>query len=92
LRALFDLYRANLSALWAYKPRIYAGKVTLFRSGASTVDSSAGWMSYAANLEVVEIESDHYSIVNGPPVQVLATHLGEMLNDGHREAHKTAKI
>jgi thioesterase domain-containing protein len=81
LQGLFELYRANLSALFAYEPRAYAGKVTIFSSAASDAGLSQGWTPYAAELEVIEIEGDHYSIVNGPPVKVLAARLGEILND-----------
>jgi amino acid adenylation domain-containing protein len=82
LQGLFEIYRANLSALLAYEPQAYAGKVTIFRSTGSDVD----WTSYAPNLEVFEIEGDHYSIINGPPVKVLAARLGELLNDEREEA------
>ena len=81
LRELFELYSANLSALLAYKPQAYAGKLTIFSSAAPDSDSARGWKPYAADADVFEIEGDHYSIVNGPPVKVLAAHLGELLND-----------
>jgi thioesterase domain-containing protein len=81
LERLFEIYRANLSALFAYEPRPYAGKVTMFSSAASDADPARGWTPYAADLNVIEIEGDHYSIVNGPPVKVLAARLGEILND-----------
>ncbi|HLM25144.1 MAG TPA: condensation domain-containing protein, partial [Pyrinomonadaceae bacterium] len=93
LQGLFELYRANLSALFAYEPRVYAGKVTIFRSTVS--DPAHGWTPYAPNLEVFEIEGDHYSIINGPPVKVLAARLGELLSDekdSHKEAQKAAGI
>ena len=94
LQGLFELYRANLSALLAYEPRVYAGKVTIFRSIVPDVDPSLGWTPYAPDLEVFEIEADHYSIINGPPVKVLAAHLGELLSDGegHKETQKAAGI
>ena len=81
LQGLFELYRANLSALLAYEPRVYAGKVTIFSSAVSDSDPARGWAPYAADVESFEIEGDHYSIVNGPPVKVLAARLGEILND-----------
>jgi thioesterase domain-containing protein/acyl carrier protein len=81
LRELFRRYSTSLSALLAYEPRAYAGKLTLFKSGAADGgDAAHGWEPYAASSEVLEIEGDHYSIVNGPPVKVLAARLGEMLN------------
>jgi amino acid adenylation domain-containing protein len=95
LRELFELYRANLSALLAYEPRAYEGKVTIFRSAGSDSDPAHGWTPYALNADVFEIDSDHYSIVNGPPVKVLAARLGELLNDereGHKEAQKAAAV
>jgi thioesterase domain-containing protein len=95
LQGLFELYRANLSALLAYEPRVYAGKVTIFRSTVSDVDPARGWTPYAPSLEVFKIEGDHYSIINGPPVKVLAGRLGELLNDkreDHKEAQKAAGI
>ncbi|HEX7773058.1 MAG TPA: thioesterase domain-containing protein, partial [Pyrinomonadaceae bacterium] len=95
LQALFDLYRANLSAFFAYEPRAYAGKVTIFSSTESDTSPARGWMSCASNLEVFEIEGDHYSIINGPALKVLAAHLGELLNDegeGRKETQKAAGI
>jgi amino acid adenylation domain-containing protein len=80
LRELFELYRTNLSALLSYEPRAYAGILTLFRSGASSSDPAHGWTPYAAGVEVLEIEGDHYSIVNGPQVKTLAARLEGMLN------------
>jgi amino acid adenylation domain-containing protein len=88
LQGLFELYGANLSALFAYEPRVYAGKVTIFRSTVS--DPEHGWTPYAPHLEVFEIEGDHYSIINGPPVKVLAAHLGELLS--HKKAQKAQNI
>ncbi|HSK65052.1 MAG TPA: thioesterase domain-containing protein, partial [Pyrinomonadaceae bacterium] len=82
LQGLFELYRANLSALFAYEPRAYAGKVTLFSSGVPDSDLAHGWTPYAADLNVIEIEGDHYSIVNGPAVKTLAARLGEILLRG----------
>lgn len=95
MQELFALYRANLSALLAYEPRAYTGEVTIFRSAASEIELARGWMPYAANLEVIEIEGDHYSIINGPPVKLLAARLGELLSDerkGHEEVQKAAGI
>ena len=81
LQGLFELYRANLSALFAYEPRAYAGKVTLFSSAVPDSDIARGWTPYAANLDAIEIEGDHYSIVTGPAVKTLAARLGKILND-----------
>jgi len=80
LRGLFDLYHTNLSALFAYEPQPYAGKVTIFSSSTSDSDPALDWMPLAASVEVNVIDGDHYSIVNGPPVKVLAARLGEMLD------------
>jgi thioesterase domain-containing protein len=87
LQGLFELYRANLLALLAYEPRTYPGKVTIFRSTVPDVDCARGWTPYAANPDVFDIEGDHYSMINGPPVKLLAARLSELLND-ERESHK----
>ena len=95
LQGLFDVYQANLSALLAYRPRAYAGKVTIFRSAAATTDEALGWAPLAADVESFAIEGDHYSIINGPPVKALAARLSGMLNDERdwqKEAQKAARI
>jgi amino acid adenylation domain-containing protein len=80
LRGLFDLYRTNLSALITYEPKPYAGTVTIFSSNTSDSDPALDWTPFATNVEVNVIEGDHYSIVNGPSVKVLAASLREMLD------------
>ena len=84
LRHLFDLYRNNVAAARAYRPGVYAGRVALFRSTASASeareDTSLGWGPYAqGGVEVYDVEGDHYSIVTGEPVRLLAGRLGAAL-------------
>jgi hypothetical protein len=42
VRPLLDVYRANLRASAAYRPRVYAGRLTLFRPLSSLTPPTAG--------------------------------------------------
>jgi hypothetical protein len=70
---------ANRQASRLYQPRVYPGKVTLFRaSHRETVGSDArlGWGELAAGgLEIHEVPGDHFSFWQEPNVRVLAERL-----------------
>jgi amino acid adenylation domain-containing protein len=76
LLALFHIFLHNLKALLGYGPMPFAGPLTLIRSSSTSReqnDPSLGWSSLAlGRFETHEIEGDHYSIVTGADVHLLA--------------------
>ena len=82
LLPLFQMFRNNLTAFLNYRPAPYEGRVTLVRSRTTRLeenDPALGWSGLAAELEIHEIEGDHYSIVTGPDAAALAALLEEKL-------------
>jgi thioesterase domain-containing protein len=81
LNLLFEAYKRNSSAMEAYVPGPYAGRVTLFKAqeriGKSLSPSAdAGWGALAAGgVEVHELPGNHYSMIRQPHVRVLAQRL-----------------
>ena len=93
LLAIFNVFSTNLRALFAYRPAPYRGAVTLFTSSASVrehSDPALGWREFAAgNFEIAEIEGDHYSIMTGPQVTLLAAVLEDKLAGKERAVAAT---
>jgi thioesterase domain-containing protein len=72
--------RALLQAGWSYRPRPYAGRITLFRVAAKPSprkpDPFAGWAGFAADgLDVHEVAGGHNTMMREPHVQSLAERL-----------------
>jgi thioesterase domain-containing protein len=77
VRSLWGLFVANTEAMAAYAPRgKYDGRVTLFRAStqrAGTVEDAEIWREHtSADVEVVEVAGEHYSLVSQPSVERLA--------------------
>jgi len=71
--ALVEVFKANLRAARAWKPRCYPGKVTVFRAaGSDRLGRDGGWGTLAGSLEVVTVPGDHHSLVKPPHVEALA--------------------
>ncbi|HEY0735912.1 MAG TPA: amino acid adenylation domain-containing protein, partial [Herpetosiphonaceae bacterium] len=79
LRAYLDVFTASLRAMQDYRPRPYAGRVTLFRAGDRPLDAAGatlGWDALAAaGISLRVIPGDHYTIVRQPHVAALAEQL-----------------
>ena len=90
LLALFHTFRDNLKALHGYSPMPIAGSLTLIRSSSSgreQNDSSLGWSDLAlGRFEVHEIEGNHYSIVTGADVNLLAALLEQKFAERRQSA------
>lgn len=87
LQRMFKLYSTNLRALLTYEPRAYPAKAVLFRAEESTQeqngDATLGWSKFILDgVEVHEIEADHYSLMAGSGVRLLAERLAEKLHQG----------
>ena len=66
---LYGVFRANSLALSRYRPRPYAGRITLLRAGAA---GDGGWDALASEAKVRAIPGDHFSLLREPHVAVLA--------------------
>ena len=79
---VFDVFKANLKAMWEYRPGRYPGKITLFASQEQPMqidlaqDPQLGWGAYAdGGVEVHCIPGRHLDIIREPYVRVLAEKL-----------------
>ncbi|MBO1348049.1 MAG: amino acid adenylation domain-containing protein [Hormoscilla sp. GUM202] len=79
IRRLFEVFKANLKAMYDYQPHAYSGRTVLFCARNEAVDR--GWNSLVAGeLETYKIPSDHYAMMREPHVRVLAQELETCLN------------
>ena len=74
---LFEVFRANESALRAYRPEAaYSGRADLFLAeGRET--SGEEWKPFLPGVEVHRLTGDHYAILKEPHVRMLAARLAE---------------
>jgi thioesterase domain-containing protein len=77
--------RAQYQALKAYTPRVYPGKITLFRARMQPLFSShapdKGWRRLAAGgLDIKVIPGNHLGMLQEPHVEVLAGQLRACLD------------
>jgi thioesterase domain-containing protein/acyl carrier protein len=81
LGGLFEVFRSNYRALAAYRPLAWTGRLTLFRARAHTDgDPTLGWARLATEgVEVYEVPGNHYSLLRGEGVRVLADRLRRLL-------------
>ncbi len=83
LQALLRVFSANISALRHYTPSTYPGPVTLLHAGGSPDSESPdrGWEPLSSGgIALHEIPGDHYSLLRGPDVTVLAERLKTLLD------------
>ncbi len=77
---LWKVLRANLIAGSKYEPKIYPGRIVLFRAGdakdAPSTDPRNGWGSLVSGeIHVHEVPGDHTTILRGSNLRVLADKL-----------------
>ena len=72
-------------ALTRYKPKPYAGEITLFRAkkqGLTNFNHTLGWEALVdGRVEVTVIPGTHESMLQEPNVQIIATELKKLLID-----------
>ncbi len=86
VRPHLDVYRANLRANAAYRPRPGGDRLILFRPRESP-ESTNGWSALASEpVEVHEMAADHYSMLAPPAVAGLAERLRECIERALRAA------
>jgi thioesterase domain-containing protein/acyl carrier protein/NAD(P)-dependent dehydrogenase (short-subunit alcohol dehydrogenase family) len=83
---LESIEQVNASAAAKYKPKVYPGRLTLFRStkrvGQEGKDESLGWRGLAAGgIDVFPINSTHFDMLREPSVIELAEKLSRRLTD-----------
>ncbi len=83
---VFDVFKANLKALWEHRPREYPGKITLFVGDEQpegfdiTADPTMGWSAWArGGVEVHRIPGKHLDLIRRPHVDLLAERLRRCL-------------
>lgn len=73
---VFEVFQANLSAMLDYRPRPYAGHITLFRASDQSTpmhsDPYLGWSLWADSVETHEIPGDHVTMFQEPAVAAVA--------------------
>jgi len=84
-QGMFATYRRNVEALRHYHPRVYADRLTLFKTtpfnGTRQVDRTHGWQALTTQeLEVHILPGNHYSILKKPNLYSLAELLKESLD------------
>ncbi len=80
----YNVYRANMIAWSRYRPQTYSGRVTLYRATDRPLeayfDSQLGWSEYVTGeIEVQTIPGGHYTLLNEPGVELLASALKSSL-------------
>ena len=83
LRALQRVFEQNLRAVGSYVPRPYEGRITLFEASESSSRTQGTVRFAASEVELYELEGDHYSLLRSPHVEELAARLGECLKRAH---------
>ncbi|BAY48760.1 condensation domain-containing protein [Scytonema sp. HK-05] len=94
---------ANMQAKKGYTPKVYPGRVTLFRASEpstfsklylptpkdwSSRDPQHGWSGLASEgLEIHDVPGDHFSLFQEPHVQVLAQKLKACLNQAQTNSY-----
>jgi aspartate racemase len=88
-RAVKQVRQSCAAAEERYRPQIYPGRITLFRASERGLrgveDSGGGWLQYAADLKVYELNGDHGNILNEPVVEFLAVRLCACLDGACNE-------
>ncbi|HEX5884247.1 MAG TPA: alpha/beta fold hydrolase, partial [Pyrinomonadaceae bacterium] len=82
IQRYFNVYRANLRALSGYVPQPQRVRLTLFKADehVNGKGETMGWDALTEELEVCVIPGNHYTLLSGPHVNVLAKHLQSWLN------------
>jgi thioesterase domain-containing protein/acyl carrier protein len=86
LRALFAVYRANVSAHAGYAPRPYPGRILLIQTAAARPADRRrqlrAWRALAAEVATATVPGDHFELLRPPAVEAVAAslerHLGHL--------------
>jgi amino acid adenylation domain-containing protein len=86
VRRLLAVYKTNLLAFSGYRPRLYPGRVTLFRPDVIEPElresPANGWEPFSSQaVDLQAVTGDHYTMLAPPHVQGLAQALAERLRE-----------
>jgi len=84
LRHFLKIERCNFHALAHYTPKVYPGRITLFRAQERSVeeaeDRDLGWSAFAAGgVNIYDIPGTHYTMLKASHVETIAALLEECL-------------
>ncbi|MFI1660841.1 amino acid adenylation domain-containing protein, partial [Streptomyces sp. NPDC020472] len=85
LSGIVDRFRNNYRALLRHAPSAFAGRVVSLRAadGGATVETASRWMRYfPGDATLVDVPGDHYTVMRGERLRVLAGELRRAL-DAH---------
>jgi len=83
LRQLFQLFKADIQAIWCYKPQIYQRKIIFFRATErdefiNPPNPEHGWLNFTTKgIKVYDIPGNHFTMNESPNVEVMANLLIE---------------
>jgi thioesterase domain-containing protein len=84
-RALFEVFRANMDALAAYRPQRYPGSAVLIKAEDNVFEDSNPDerldTSFAADVTILEAPGSHYTMLHHPHVETLANLLNSLISD-----------
>jgi amino acid adenylation domain-containing protein len=85
-RNLFHLFKGNVQAFRSYVPKVYSGRITLFRAAYRAdgicEDPTLGWGDLAAGgVEIHDVPGTHYTMIKAPQVQYLASELTRSIRE-----------
>jgi thioesterase domain-containing protein len=90
LKQYLEVFKANIEAMEAYRPRGYEGRVVLMRAEqqpAGEHEGTLGWSRFVAGeIDVQTIAGNHYTLVRAPQVEVLAARLSAYLEAAQADA------
>ena len=78
IRQIIQVFKANMEAMWNYKPHIYPGKIIFFRAQDKRekydpVHPEYPWIELAASgIEIHTVSGNHLTMNYDPHVQVIA--------------------
>lgn len=83
LRRIVDRFSRNCRALLAHDPQPLEGRVRFVRAeDGATIGTAEQWRAVCpGDAQVIDIPGDHYTVMRAPHVRVLATAIGEALDD-----------
>jgi thioesterase domain-containing protein len=84
-RTLLRVYRTNVEAARTYRPQPYAGRVLLVRAteGLAQTDPLLGWGDrLRGEVEVLDAEGNHYTILQGEMLRGIGRYLRTRLASG----------
>ncbi len=76
---------ANMKAMEAYRPEKFDGRALVFRAMSSAISHAEArerWLTLCAEVEVVDVPGNHFTVVTEPNATALARELAERLDDG----------